>query len=47
MLHTTALESRNNIDSIEIQQLIIDAAWAGCSGYNTVLGTDPGAAIFG
>eukprot|EP00804_Cyclotella_cryptica_P007309 CCRYP_002538-RA/>CCRYP_002538-RA protein AED:0.44 eAED:0.44 QI:13/-1/1/1/-1/0/1/71/147 len=46
MLHTANLDMANTISESDIADFLINAAWAVCSTYHTVLKTSSGAAIF-
>ena len=47
MLCTSGLDNSNIVTEVMIADFLIDAAWALRSTYHTVLGSTPGAAIFG
>ncbi len=47
MLHTSKLNMAKMVKPSNIDLFLLDAAWAVCSTYHTVLKASPGAAIFG
>ena len=47
MLCTAGLQGKYNLYPIDIEQFLIDVAWAVHSTHHTVLGSSPWAAIFG
>ena len=47
MLHTVRLEDKVNLDPMDIDQFVIEAAWAVCSTHHNFLGSSPGTAVFG
>jgi hypothetical protein len=47
MLCTSELNMAESVKASDINLFLIDAAWAICSTYHTVLKVSPGAAIFG
>jgi hypothetical protein len=47
MLRTAELDMANTVNASDIDIFLVDAAWAICSTYHTVLKASPGAAIFG
>ena len=47
MMRTRQLDGQKTLTEDDIDDFIIDAAWAVRSTYHTVLGSSPGAAIFG
>ena len=47
MMHTRQLDGQEMLSEDDIDDFVIDAAWAIRSTYHTVLGSSPGAAIFG
>ena len=47
MLCTTELDMADTVVPSDISDFLMDAAWAICSTYHTVLKASPGAAIFG
>jgi hypothetical protein len=47
MLCTSEIDMADTINESDMADFIINAAWAVCSTYHTVLKTSPGAAIFG
>jgi hypothetical protein len=47
MLHTSELNMAEMVKASDIDVFLLDAPWAGCSTYHTVLKISPGAAIFG
>ena len=47
MLRTSGLDNSDTVTEVMIADFLIDAAWALRSTYYTVLGSTPGAAIFG
>ena len=47
MLHSAKLEGKNDLDSMDIKQFIIDVALAACSIHHTILGSSAVAAVFG
>jgi hypothetical protein len=47
MLRTSELDMAKTEKSSDIDLFLLDAAWAVCSTYHTVLKASPGAAIFG
>jgi len=47
MLRTSGLDNSDTVTEVMIADFLIDAAWALRSTYHTVLGSTPGAAIFG
>ena len=47
MMRTRQLDGQEMLTEDNIDDFIINAAWAVCSMYHTVLGSSPGAAIFG
>ena len=47
MLRTAELDMANTVNASDIDIFLVDAAWAICSTYHTVLNASPGAAIFG
>jgi hypothetical protein len=46
MLRTVDIYMANSLDYIGINVFLLDAAWAICSTYHTVLKASPGAAMF-
>ena len=47
MLRTSKIDMADSVKTSDIDVFLIDAAWAICSTYHTVLKASPGAAIFG
>jgi hypothetical protein len=47
MLHRSELDMAESVKASDINVFLLDAAWAVCSPYYTVLEASPGAAIFG
>jgi hypothetical protein len=47
MLRTSKLDMAESVKTSDIDVFLLDAAWAICSTYHTVLKASPGAAIFG
>ena len=47
MLDTASLEGKDDLDPMDIEQFIIDAAKIVCITHHTTLGSSQGAAIFG
>ena len=47
MMRTSGLDMRDSVDESDIDEFIVNVAWAIRSTYHTVLKTTPGAAIFG
>ena len=47
MLQTSSLDMQDTVTPADIDTFLVDAVWAVCSTYHTVLTTSPGAAIFG
>ena len=47
MLHTDEINKANIVGESDIADFFINAAWAICSTYHSVLKASPGAAIFG
>ena len=47
MFHTAWLEGKNDLDTADMEQFIIDTAWSVCPTHYTVLGSSTGSAVFG
>jgi hypothetical protein len=47
MLRTSELDMAESVKASDINVFLLNAAWAVCSTYHTVLKASPGAAIFG
>jgi hypothetical protein len=47
MLHTAELNMAKSAKASDIDVFLLDAAWAICSAYHTILKASPGAAMFG
>ena len=47
MLHITRLEGKDNLAPTDIEHFTMDAAWAVHYTHHTILGSSPGAAVFG
>ena len=47
MLRTAEIDMNDTVSGEEISDFIVDASWAICSTYHTILKALPGVAIFG
>ena len=47
MMRTSAIDMSPTIDDTMIEDFLVNATWAVCSTYHTVLKSTPGAAIYG